>query len=90
MRDWLEAELTEHLAPIKAPDALWNRIEGAPAAVVPLGFRLRAVPIAAVVTLILAGALWFMARGEGRRTPYRQFANTTARAESCLLCHTTL
>jgi hypothetical protein len=90
MRDWMEQELSEHLAPVHAPDDLWRRVNGArsaQAAVFPL--RLRALPIAAVVTLVLAGALWFMARGEGRQATYRQFS-TSARGESCLLCHTTM
>jgi len=90
MRDWLELELSEHLAPVKAPDDLWRRVNTArPAAAAALPLRLRALPIAAVVTLILAGALWFMARGEGRQATYRQFP-ASARAESCLLCHTTM
>ncbi len=88
MRDWLELELSEHMAPVKAPDDLWRRVNTArPTAVEPM--RLRALPIAAVVTLVLAGALWFMARGEGRQATYRQFS-PSARAESCLLCHTTM
>ena len=90
MRDWLEQELSEHLAPVQAPDDLWRRVSNAQAApVVALSMRQRALPIAAVVTLILAGALWFMARGEGRQATYRQFP-ASARAESCLLCHTTM
>jgi hypothetical protein len=90
MPDWLEAELSEHLAPVQAPGDLWRRVnEARPAPVVALPLRLRALPIAAVVTLILAGALWFMARGEGRQVTFRQFP-ASARAESCLLCHTTM
>jgi hypothetical protein len=90
MRDWLELELTEHLAPVKAPDDLWRRVNLAgPTSAAALPFRLRALPIAAVVTLILAGALWFMARGEGRQIRYRQLP-VSARAESCLLCHNTI
>lgn len=88
MRDWLDLELSEHLAPVKAPDDLWRRVSTArPAPAEPI--RLHALPIAAVVTLVLAGALWFMARGEGRQATYRQLP-ASARAESCLLCHTTM
>jgi hypothetical protein len=90
MSDWLEQELWEHLTPVKAPDDLWRRVNTAqPASAAALPLRLRTLPIAAVVTLILAGALWFMARGEGREATYRQFP-ASSRAESCLLCHTTL
>jgi len=90
MSDWLEQELWEHLTPVKAPDDLWRRVNTAqPTSAVALSLSLRALPIAAVVTLILAGALWFMARGEGRQTTYQPFP-ASARAESCLLCHTTM
>jgi hypothetical protein len=89
MPDWLELELSEHLAPVKAPDDLWRRVSTGPAPVTAFPFRQRALPIAAVATLVLAGALWFMARGQGRQATYRQFP-ASARAESCLLCHTTL
>jgi hypothetical protein len=89
MPDWLELELSEHLAPVRSPDELWRRVHSAPTPVAAVSPRLRALPIAAVVTLVLAGAVWFMARGEGRQATYRQFP-ASARAESCLLCHTTL
>jgi hypothetical protein len=90
MREWLEVELSERLAPVHAPDDLWRRVnESRPASGMALPLRQRALPIAAVVTLILAGALWFMARGAGRQASYRQFP-ASARAESCLLCHTTM
>jgi hypothetical protein len=88
-RNWLEEELTEHLRPMQAPDDLWRRVANthAPAAAM-MPFRQRALPIAAVLTLILAGALWFMARGADRQVTYRQFP--ASRGESCLLCHTTM
>lgn len=89
MRNWLESELAEHLAPVKAPDDLWYRVANAGRSTAAVPLRVRTLPIAAVVTLILAGALWFMARGEGRQATYRQYP-ASARAESCLLCHTTM
>ena len=81
MSDWLDLELSHHLAPTQAPDELWGRVCAA---------RQRrpsqhvALPIAAVVTLILAGTLYFIARGQPAPTPYRANA---ARSE-CVLCHT--
>jgi hypothetical protein len=89
MPDWLEQELTDHLAPVKAPDDLWRRVAAAPPARTASPVRVRMLPIAAVVTLVLAGALWLMARGEGRQAGYRQFP-ASARAETCVLCHTTM
>jgi hypothetical protein len=92
MSNWPELELAEHLAPVEAPAELWNRVAPGAAAERPRRARftpVAAVPIAAVVTLILTGALWFMARGESSRAVYRQVP-VTARSESCLLCHVTL
>ncbi len=93
MADWLEVELAEHLSPVRAPEASWDRVALGAAEPAKRPRRrfapVAAVPIAAVVTLILAGALWFVARGEGVPATYRQ-APVTARAESCALCHVTL
>lgn len=103
MSDWLELELSERLAPVEAPPELWQRVaEGGFAGRTPgRGARFaaagkragrslpRAAPIAAVVTLILAGAIWFLARGQQPSAQFRPYP-VSARAESCLLCHTTL
>ncbi len=93
MADWLELELAERLSPVAAPQELWDRVARAAAGPVKQPrFRLAppaAVPIAAVATLILAGALWFLARGGTAPPAYRQ-APVAARAESCALCHLTL
>lgn len=93
MSDWLELELAEHLAPAKAPDQLWERVAGHSVGAERRHFRRlfppAAVPIAAVVTLVLAGALWFMARGQQPQSTFRQFP-ASARAENCLMCHTTM
>jgi hypothetical protein len=85
--DWLELELSECLAPVEAPDELWQRVAGGGRwAHRPLPF---VAPIAAVVTLILAGAIWFLARGQQPSGALRPYP-VSARAEACLLCHTTL
>ena len=83
MSEWLDLELSHHLAPTQAPDELWARVCAAqgPRA----GTPHFAFPIAAVVTLILAGALYFIARGQPAPTPYR-----TAAHSECALCHTTI
>jgi hypothetical protein len=88
MSEWLDLELSEHLAPVAAPDELWDRLRTARTPVRPAP-RVFALPVAAVVTLILAGALWFMARGQQQSTAIRQW-NPGARSETCLLCHTTI
>jgi hypothetical protein len=85
--DWLDLELSHHLAPTEAPAELWGRVCAArsrrPAA--PPHF---ALPIAAVVTLVLAGALFFIARGAPAPQPYRGYT-ATAHTE-CASCHTTI
>jgi len=62
MADWLELELAHQLAPAKAPDELWERVQRG---------RLRQPerkpvwPIAAIVTMMIAaGAMWMAAKGE--------------------------
>ena len=103
MSDWLELELSDRLAPVKAPEELWQRCGAGAFAcptigeVVPIAAAGRrahrrppfVAPIAAVVTLILAGAIWFLARGQQPSPAFRQYP-VSARAESCLLCHTAL
>ncbi|HEY2017412.1 MAG TPA: hypothetical protein VGH38_28095 [Bryobacteraceae bacterium] len=71
MSEWLELELAEQLAPVAAPDDLWDRVEGAigrPAAVaasVAIRRELPRWPIAAIVTLMVAAAtLWLAAKGQ--------------------------
>ena len=85
MSDWLDLELSEQLAPVAAPHELWTRIHGAAPAERRL-HRVFALPVAAVVTLVLAGALWFMARGQQTSPALRQFSSS-AHPESCLQCH---
>jgi hypothetical protein len=82
MSEWLDLELSHHLAPTEVPEELWGRIcaeqRRRPAA------PHFAFPLAAVVTLILAGALYFIARGQPA-----PISNRAATAHSeCGLCHT--
>jgi hypothetical protein len=83
MSDWLDLELSDQLAPVTAPDELWYRIRNArpPAH---RTHRVFALPVAAVVTLILAGALWFVARGQQASPALRPSATHS----ECALCHT--
>jgi len=82
MSDWLDLELSHELAPTEAPAELWGRVCAERR-------RVRetphfALPIAAVVTLILAGALYFIARGQPAPAPTRaSFTHS-----ECVLCHT--
>jgi hypothetical protein len=83
MSEWLDLELSHHLAPIDAPGELWARVQGAGR---PDRRRssIFAVPVAAVATLVLAGALYFIARGAPAPAPYR----ATNPVVGCVHCHT--
>jgi hypothetical protein len=83
--EWLDLELSHHLAPTEAPPELWDRVCAARRRRATPHF---ALPIAAVVTLVLAGALYFVARGAQAPQPYRGY--TAATHSQCLTCHTTL
>ena len=86
MSEWLDLELSHHLAPVKAPDELWGtRLRRAAR---PPDRRIWRLPVAAVVTLILAGALYFIARGQPAPARYRGY--TASAHTECLACHTTL
>jgi hypothetical protein len=85
MSDWLELELAEQLAPVAAPDELRDRVFARRDTAARRGTRGFSLPVAAVVTLILAGALWFMARGQQPSTGIRQLPSM-AHSE-CLACH---
>jgi len=86
MSDWLDLELSHHLAGVQAPEALWDRIQSG--AVGRPGRRqagwvawpitawpIAAWPIAAILTLMAAaGTLWLVAKGEEPALDLRQLA----------------
>lgn len=86
MPEWLDLELSHHLAPVEAPADLWNRVC---AARKPRPVTHFSLPIAAVVTLILGGTLYFIARGAPSPRPDRSAYSANVHTE-CLTCHTTL
>jgi hypothetical protein len=64
MSDWLELDLAHQLAPVKAPDELWQRVEGAiQTAPAGPGNRSKWLPIAAIL-MVMAGAsaMWMFAK----------------------------
>jgi len=80
MSDWLDLQLSHHLAPVQAPEALWDRIHSgvglrpARPPVRRLTFS-SAWPIAAILTLMAAaGTLWLVAKGEEPALDLRQLA----------------
>jgi len=86
MPEWLDLELSHHLARVEAPANLWSRICAA---------RPRrqvthlSLPIAAVVTLVLGGTLYFIARGAPPPRTDRAAYSANVHTD-CLTCHTTL
>ena len=79
MSDWLDLQLSHHLASVEAPDALWDRIQNAgprPAVrSLPRPTMTATWPIAAILTLMAAvGTLWLVAKGEVPSLDLRQLA----------------
>src|SRR5690348_491022 len=65
MADWLEGELSCALRPAAAPPQLWARVNGADAVALRVRNPWPAWRVAAALVLMLiAGALWFAARGQ--------------------------
>lgn len=85
MSDWLDLQLSHHLAAVEAPDELWDRIQNG-AAPRPasrslarprasVSFAVLTWPVAAILTLMVAaGTLWLVAKGEVRPLDLRQLA----------------
>src|SRR5689334_3318854 len=62
MSDWLDLELSHHLAPTEAPDQLWERLHRMPAP--PPKPRWPAVAAAIATVMVTAGTLWMVAKGQ--------------------------
>jgi hypothetical protein len=63
--DWIDLQLSHHMAPVAAPDALWDKVfqKKAPRRETPVF----ALPLAATVILTLAlSAMWLLARTHPR------------------------
>ncbi len=93
MSDWLEVELTQHLAPVEAPADLWERVRPG-AWPEPPGRSIRAAwPIAALIMILIAlGTLLLVAKGEQPAPETRHLAQEQPGIHdaSCLTCHTNL
>jgi len=86
MSDWLDLELSHHLAPVEAPEALWDRIQSGSVrrperrragwVAWPItAWPIAAWPIAAILTLMAAaGTLWLVAKGEEPALDLHQLA----------------
>ena len=79
MSDWLERQLTEHLAKVRAPESLWDRLQHPrpqPASTAPW---LR-WPVAAILTMATtAGTFWLSAQAPP--DPHRQLLRATHQSE---------
>ena len=77
MSDWLDLQLSHQLAPVQAPDALWDRVQqaGGPRPVPRMAPALALWPVAAILTLMAAaGTLWLVAKGAEPALDLRQLA----------------
>jgi hypothetical protein len=89
MSDWLERELRRELAPVEAPDGLWQRVN--PNRTVPRRRSFRPWPVAAILTAAVAiGTLWMVAKGEQPQTHQLALENGRDRSPTCLSCHTSI
>jgi rubredoxin len=86
MPDFLERELERHLAPVRAPETLWEKIDRrrhTPVAWNP-GRRLILFPALALIVLtVAAGAAWKTGQPAARTNP-----TVTGTSDSCPMCHT--
>jgi anti-sigma factor RsiW len=93
MSDWLDLQLSHHLAPVEAPEALWNRIQSGtvlrPACPrAPRSVTAAVWPIAAILTLMAAaGTLWLVAKGEEPALDLRQLAIVLLRSSEPVELH---
>lgn len=93
MSEWLELELAHELAPVEAPNDLWERVRTAARSQPPARRTWLAWPVAAIVMILIAvGTLLLVARGEQRPAASRHLALEQPRTHdaSCLTCHTNL
>src|SRR5438552_18238673 len=89
MSEWLDLELSHHLAPVAAPDALWDRVSGAARVSKRFSLPVGAWPIAAILTLaVAAGTLWLVAKGAEPALDLRQLAIEQLRHPEPLALHT--
>jgi hypothetical protein len=83
MSELLDLELSHHLRSVEAPPELWRRVVSAQQPV-RRASPFFALPVAAVMTLVLAGALYVIGRGQSSTERYR----AVNPAAECMRCHT--
>jgi len=84
MSEWLDRQLTAELAPVEAPDELWQRVQAGRLTVVPPRRQGRSpllLVAAAAGLLVTAGAVWLWGN-PATPTPGRVAQG------SCYACHT--
>jgi hypothetical protein len=87
MSDWLELELAQELAPVEAPDELWDRVRGGRLAIVPKPRRSPVLWLAAAAMLAATvGAVWLF----GGSTAGAPSSARATMQVSCYTCHTSL
>ena len=89
MSDWLDLELSHHLAPVAAPEALWDRIQSGARPDRPGGLSyFTHWAIAAILTLTTAaGSLWLAAQRQKPALNLHQLAIEQLRNPEPLAMH---
>ena len=77
MSEWVDLQLAHQLAPVAAPDQLWDRLHRPP--------RRRGVPRLAVATVGAVVAVAVLAYSSTRRSEVPRFASVPP--GSCIQCH---
>ncbi len=88
MSEWLELELADRLAPVRAPERLWYLVQSAAPAP---PARRRPVKTALLVAAAAAASVWVAAawRPEARNVRMAGLTtNTAASPIACRSCHT--
>ena len=88
MPEWLERELTAHLSPAEAPEALAGRVLAGRARLAAV--RISPLWIAAAMVVLSAGTLWLSARPPAPVSNARWSASARVQINdhNCVLCHT--
>jgi len=86
MSDFIERELERHLAPVQAPETLWDKIDrrrNTPVVWIPARRLIFSPALALIVLTVATGAAWRVRT----TTPVAPSASAKT-GDSCPMCHT--
>jgi hypothetical protein len=91
--EWLELELADQLAPVKAPDGLWRAVQagvqaGVPTAVTQSTTRRRPIKTIALIAAAAAASIWMAAAWRPENRTARAVGwNAVESHTACRSCH---